>query len=359
MNFFGKPTYVGVDLGSHTLKAIQMQRTGETWKVAKIATAPTPQGLIKDGVVLQPDELGEALKEMLKEHGIHATSAHIAAAGGSVFIRPIVFPKMSESTLRKSIRFEAGRYVPGSVDDSFVEFDILGPVDDTRMNVLIVAAPKDIVQSRMHACEAAGLEVEGVDVETFAIYRALLETDVNFIPENEVVAIIDLGANSTTMSVVDHGVFTMSRSVPYGGSTLTDALMQYFKLAAEDAESGKSQLDLRELVEPKTDRENPPLRVLQPHVDDLIREIRRSLNYFQSQQAEVGSDRQVERLVLAGGGAKLGGLAEYVQNRLGLPTTASGVFDMPRFIAPGFVEDSGLDLAVASGLAMRPFAKAA
>ncbi|PMU85967.1 type IV pilus biogenesis protein PilM, partial [Pseudomonas sp. GP01-A4] len=84
----------------------------------------------------------------LKEHGIHATSAHIAAAGGSVFIRPIIFPKMSESTLRKSIRFEAGRYVPGSVDDSFIEFDILGPVDETRMNVLIVAAPKDIVQSR-------------------------------------------------------------------------------------------------------------------------------------------------------------------------------------------------------------------
>lgn len=359
MSLFVRRSYVGIDLGSHSLKAVQVQRTGDAWKVTKIAFAPTPAGTIKDGVVLSPDDLGDAIKEMLKSAGITANTAHIAAAGGSVFVRPIAFPTMSESTLRKSIKFEAGRYVPGSIDDSFIEFDIIGPIDEARMNVLIVAAPKDIVQSRVLACEAAGLEVDGVDVEMFAIYRSLLETDMKFAPENETIAIVDVGATATTISVVDRGIFSVSRSIPNGGNVLTEALASYFKLETADAESGKSQLDLRSLVNPQGDNENPPLRVLQPHLDDLLREIRRSLNYFQSQQAEAGDDRQVERLVLAGGGAKLGGLAEYIEHRLGIPTTSTGVFDIPRFIAPGFVEDSGIDLAVASGLAMRPFARAA
>ncbi len=359
ISLFPKPSYVGIDLGSHTLKAVQVQRTGDAWKVAKIAVAPTPKGAIKDGVVLMPEELGDAIHEMLQKAGITANTVHIAAAGGSVFVRPVPFPKVSEAQLRKSIRIEASRYVPGSVEDSFIEFEILGPLDDARITVLLVAAPKDIVRSRIAACEAAGLEVDGVDVEMFAIYRSLLETDLDFDAANQTFAIVDIGASSTTISVVDLGVFTMSRSIPYGGNALTEALVNTFKMDPADAESGKAQLNLKPLINPTGEKEAPPLVALQPHIDDLVREIRRSLNYFQSQQAEVGADRQVQRLVLAGGGAKLGGLAEYVENRLGLPTVASGVFDIPRFISPGFIEDSGLDLAVAAGLAMRPFAKAA
>ena len=346
-------------MGSHTLKAVQVHRTGDQWKVSKIAIAPTPKGAIKDGVVLMIEEVGDAIHEMLEKADINANQVHIAAAGGSVFVRPVPFPKVSEAQLRKSIRFEASRYVPGSVEDSFIEFEILGPLDETRINVLLVAAPKDIVQSRIAACEAAGLEVDGVDVEMFAIYRSLLETDLDFDPSGQTFAIIDIGASSTTISVVDQGIFTMSRSIPYGGNTLTDALATSFSLDPTDAESGKAQLNLRSLIGPTDEQPTPPLKALQPHVEDLVREVRRSLNYFQSQQAESGADRQVQRLVLAGGGAKLQGLAEYVENRLGLPTVASGVFDNLRFVSPGFIEDSGLDLAVASGLAMRPFAKAA
>ncbi len=357
MALFSKRSFVGLDLGHYSLKAVQLEKTPGGWRVTKSATAPTPPDALKDGVVIDPQTMGNAIKAMLRDAGITATTATIAAAGGSLFVRPVPFPKMSEAALRKSIKFEASRYVPGSVEDSFVEFEIMGPINETQMNVLIVAAPKDIVDSRVQACEAAGLEVDIVDVEMFAAYRSLVEA---YQDEGSLstMAIVDIGASTTNMSVVDHGVFAMNRSIPNGGKALTDALKSYFKLSDEDAEHGKAQLDVSELLD-EVPKENPPLRVLQPHLDDLVREVRRSLNYFQSQQTEGSDPRAVERLVLAGGGAKLPGIARYIEHKLGLPVQCAGVFENPRILHGSTKDDSGLELAVASGLAMRGLAKAA
>ena len=177
MGLFTKRTYVGVDLGTHALKAVQVEKSGNMWRISHAAVAPTPADCIRDGVVTDSETLGAALKQMLRNAGITATDAHIAAAGGSVFVRVVQFPKMPEAVLRKSIKYEASRYVPGSIEDSFIEFEIIGPVNENQMNVMIVAAPREIVDSRVRACEAAGLEVESVDIEVFAAYRALVETD--------------------------------------------------------------------------------------------------------------------------------------------------------------------------------------
>jgi type IV pilus assembly protein PilM len=358
MSLFAKKSYVGLDLGHHTLKAVQVEKTPAGWKVVRTVTATTPPEAIKDGVVVDAHTLGDAIRQMLRAGEINATAAHIAAAGGSVFVRPVPFPKMPEATLRKSIKFEAGRYVPGSVEDSFVEFEIIGPLDETRMNVLIVAAPKDIVESRIQACKAAGLDVESVDVEPFAAYRALIEAGSAEELLDKTIAVVDIGAASTNMSVVHNGVFAMNRSIPAGSRTLTDALKSYFKLTDEDAEIGKAQLNVSELTEENL-QENPPLRVLQPHLDDLVREVRRSLNYFQSQNAEGGEARQVDLILLTGGGAKLNGLTTYMEQKLGLPVIAPGVFDNPRFVRGSVYDERGMELAVATGLAMRTFARAA
>jgi len=141
MGFLKKKAFVGIDLGHHTIKAVQIESTPSGWKVTKSVSAVTPIDCIKDGVVVDPQAMGDAIKIMLRGAGIAATSANIAAAGGSLFVRPVAFPKMSEAALRKSIKFEASRYVPGTVEDSFVEFEILGQINETQMNVLIVAAP--------------------------------------------------------------------------------------------------------------------------------------------------------------------------------------------------------------------------
>lgn len=356
---FGKRTFVGIDIGHHFIKLAQIEKSGGGFRLARYGEVPTPIDAVKESVIVDSQAIAAAIKHGLREFDIKANSAVVAVSGGSVIVRPVRIPKMSEATLRKSIKFEAGRYVPSSVEDSFVEFEIIGEVDETQMDVLIVAAPRDVVESRVKACEAAGLEVDCVDVEPFAAYRALVESDPNSQWHDKTIALIDIGGSSTSMSVVTQGVFAMARSLPQGGQTLTDALKAYFRLSDEDAESGKAQLDLSELVEDATPRENPPLRVVQPHIDDLIREVRRSLNYFQSGGGEgAPKSKAVEAVVLSGGGARLPGIADYLGHKLGMPAVSLGLYDNPSFSAAGG-EGKGLELGVVTGLALRPFTKAA
>ena len=360
MGMFSKKSFIGIDLGHYSIKAVALERHAGGWRVSKYATAPTPPDSVKDGVVVDNQSMVLAIKALIKENGLHASGAIIAVSGGSVVVRQVRMPKMAEATLRKSIKFEASRYVPSSVEDSYIEFEIIGAVDESQMDVLMVAAPKDVVESRLLACEEAGLEVEAVDIEAFAMYRALVEADLDNEWADKTVAMVDIGSATTNISVINQGVFAMTRSIPQGADTLTQALKSYFKLSDEDAESGKAQLDLHELLEEGAKpQENPPLRVLQPHVDDLVREIRRSLNYYQSQQQEGNQTKTIDHILLTGGGAKLSGLAEYFSHKLSIPTTLHDVLANPRFTHHGDPDLSGLDLSVASGLAMRAHVKAA
>lgn len=360
LSLFKRKSYVGVDLGHHNIKVTQVDRTSTGWKVTKVGCTATPEDSVKDSVVVDPMAVGFAIRQALKDAGITANSANIAVSGGSVVVRIVRIPKMPEATLRKSIKFEASRYVPSSVEDSYVEFEIIGPVDEQQMDVLVVAAPREVVESRISACESAGLDVEAVDVEAFASYRSLVEAGMLQEYATETIALVDIGASTTNMSVIRQGVFAMTRSIPQGGDTLTEALQSYFKLSFADAETGKAQLDVAQLAQEGAPIENPPLRVLQPHIDDLVREIRRSLNYYQSQQTEGAQSTPVNRILISGGGAKMPGLAEYVAHKLAMNAKAAGVFDNPLFTHSGYTDvGSGLDLAVASGLAMRDTGKAA
>jgi len=349
---------VGIDFGHRSVRLLEIERAGAGWTVKRTIQHPMPEGAMRDGIVTDVEVVGQALKGALSQLGFHPSSGHIAVSGGSVVVRNVRIPKMAEAALRKSIKIEAGRYVPSSVEDSYIEFEIIGTADDGQMNVLIVAAPKDVVESRMAAAKYAGIEVESVDIEVFASYRSLIEADEHNGWQDKTVAIIDIGSAHTNVSVVQQGVFMMTRAIPQGGGVLTQAIQNYFKLSEEDAESGKAALDVAMLADDSAPRENPPLRVIQPHVDDLVREIRRSLNYFQSQQTESQKASQVEALLVTGGGSKLPGLAQYMSHKLQLPTISAGIFDNPRFTYAGLEElGSGQEWGVAAGLAMRSFVR--
>jgi type IV pilus assembly protein PilM len=152
----------------------------------------------------------------------------------------------------------------------------------------------------------------------------------------------------------------MHRSMPAAGNTWTEGLRTAFKLELVDAEAGKSALNLNEILTPGG-KDNPPLKVIATHIDDLIRELRRSMNYLQTQgqSSEVQKETNIDGMFLCGGGAKLKGLDQYIQSKLGIPVTTIGVFDNPIISQSGAFSDAGIDLAVATGLAMRPMINAA
>lgn len=356
----GKNSYVGIDIGHSNIRIVQAEKTAAGVRVAKYAETQTPPDSLRDGLVRDPEVVGQAIKAAMKEGHIHAHNAVIAAAGGAVYVRAVPFPKMTGQMLRDSIRFEAGRYVPGSVEDSYVEGEIIGNIGETQMNVLLAAAPKDIVDGRIAACKVAGLEVNLVEIETFAAYRSLLESDNTKDSLNKTFLLVDIGATNTTVSVIEKGVYVMHRSMPAAGNTLTEGLRSAFKLETVDAEAGKSALDMNEFLTP-SGQENPPLKVIATHVDDLVRELRRSMNYLQTQGqgSEATQATNIDMMYLCGGGAKLKGLDKYIQSKIGIPVTTIGVFDNPIVTQNGSLTGNGVDLAVATGLAMRPMLSAA
>lgn len=354
-----KKTYVGIDIGHHTIKAVQIDRNSGGWRIIKAGAIPTPKGAVREGIVHDTPTVGSAIKNLIQFAGITCKHAVISVQGSSVVVRTARMPLMPEPVLRKSIRYEAGRYIPNSVEDSYVEFEILGNAEDGQMDVLVVAAPKELVDSRIEACRDAGLEVEIVDVGPFAAYRALLEANDYRQFEQETIALIELGSNSTTVSVIANGIFSMTRSVQNGSANLTEALRTFFDLTPEDAEAGKCQLNISELLE-ESPRENPPLRVLHPYIDELVREIRRSINYYESQQVDGQAPQPIKSVVLTGGGSALQGTAEYLSSKLGVEVVTAGVFGNPRIV--NFTPHElgqGFEWSVASGLAMRPFLKSA
>ncbi|MCU0315429.1 MAG: type IV pilus assembly protein PilM [Fimbriimonadaceae bacterium] len=359
LSLFKKKNYVGIDIGQSTIKLIQIDRTSSGWRASRVLTVPTPEDSMRDGVVIDPDAVGLTIRAALRTGRITANTAIIGVSGGGVVVRNVRTTKMNQETLRKSIRYEAGRYISSSFEDSYIEFQILGDTIDNQIDVLIVACPKELANSRMRACQIAGLEVSVVDVEAFAAYRSLIECDEASVLGQMTVALVSIGSTATSVSVVTQGRFAMIRSIPQAGQTWTEALRTHFKLSHTEAEQGKAQLDLTPLLNETAVIENPPLRVLQPHVDDLIREVRRSLNYYQSQQTEAGQNNPVTHLVITGGGARLKGLAEYMSHKLGLQVAPLGAFSSPKITQFGEPDEIGMEYAVAAGLAIRAFSKSA
>ena len=355
-----KNSYVGIDIGHMNIRIVQAERTAAGIRVTKIAETETPEDTVRDGLIRDPELVGSAIRQAMKEGHIHAQKAVIAASGGAVFVRSVPFPKMNAQMLRESIRFEASRYVPGSIEDSYVEGEVVGNIGETQMNVLLAAAPRDIVDGRIATCNAAGLDVTVVEIETFAAYRALLESDTAKLSATKTFILVDIGATNTTVSVIERGIYVMHRSMPAAGNTWTDGLKSAFKLEAVDAEAGKRALDLSEILT-NSGKENPPLKVIATQIDELIRELRRSMNYLQTQNqgSEASQNTEIDGMYLCGGGAKLKGLDQYIQSKLGIPVTTIGVFDNPIITQNGGFTGSGVDLAVATGLAMRPMLSAA
>ena len=125
-SLFSKETTVGIDIGSSCIKAVQVEPTARGWELVNAAVTPTPPDAVKEGVVVNLVDVSREIKSMLREAGIKAAGAICAISGSQVIVRQVQFPKMAEAVLRKSIKYEASKHISSSMEDSVVEFEILG-----------------------------------------------------------------------------------------------------------------------------------------------------------------------------------------------------------------------------------------
>jgi len=358
---FLKQGIVGLDLGSYAIKAVQIEPTRTGWRLLQIAQCPTPADAIRDGVIVQPQEVASAIKQLLRDNAFHASGAITAIAGAPVIVRQVTLPKMSEAMLRKTIRYEASKYVSTSIEDSYIGFEILGDIDnpsaeegqqEKQMQALLVVAPREMVDAQVRTLGLAGLEARAVEVEAFALYRALFEMNSVAMAKlgDQPAAILDLGASYSNLYIVSGNSFFLTRNIPIAGDAFTQTVQATLHCPWSDAERFKRTLDLRQLLKRRSARtrttsaedetaaegarsgqEEAVIKALQGQVDELLREVRRSLHYYQSQFPEGSPQGQVTTLVLTGGSSQLSGLAEYASARLGIEVELGDPFNNPDF----------------------------
>jgi type IV pilus assembly protein PilM len=349
---------IGLDIGAHAVKIVALGGGGlQATQTKFIHSIELPEGCVDDGVVLNPQLVGKLIRETLMSSGIGANACVLAVSGARSIVRTVELPKMPEPLLRKSIKFEAGKYISSSIEESVVEFEVLDPQrEDGQMSVLLVAAPQQEVDSRLAVAEEAGLDPIACDLEPFALHRALCEFDPERIRE-KIALLVDLGETHTDLVLVVEGEFVLTRSMSTAQRNFTHAVMSQLNKEPHLAVDLKRQLNLEQLADPTADSSTEQFRAaraVQPLLDEMLREVRRSIHYyFQSEAKEAMRQAAIDQIYLAGGGAGMGGIARVFSQVFSCPCELADPFASARVSGGDSVSQTAPAFAVALGLALK------
>ncbi len=341
----GRRRVLGLDIGSSLIKAVELREQKSGYELQFFDTYPLPHDVIVDGAVMDSIRLSETLREFFSKKKIKTKDVSIALAGhSSVMVKRIPLPEMSEEELSESIRFEAEQYIPFPIDEVNIDFQILGPRPEAgQMDVMIVAAKKDVMNEYITVLKDAGLNPVVVDVAAFALSNMY---ELNYeIEPNRVVALFNIGASTMNMCVIVGGIPVLARDSSAGSNTITEALQREFHLSYEDAERLKKGVALQtvslEDAEP----------VMVSASEEIFQEVSRSIEYYRSQAGE-----DVQEIILSGGTALMKNFPQALSDRLGVEVRVAEPFrniKIPKKFDPLLIDEIGPLAAVAVGLAIR------
>jgi type IV pilus assembly protein PilM len=356
----GGSHHIGVDFGSAEIKAVQFGSSARGPTLEHVYRIQTPVNSIKDGVVVDPPAVGDALRQLVADGAFTARRVVTSVTGPTVVVRQVTMPVMSERELVESTKYEAERFLPYSVDEAQMDAKILGKSEDGQnMDVLIVAAQKELVLSQLSALQAAGLQAAIVEIEPFAMVRAMLAPDEPAFEQN--VAIINIGASSTSINITKGGFVPFTRYVPIGGDAMTKAIAGGMNISLDEAEKMKREkaaIITQGSTEPVAPTVTRLFNIITPPLTELVSEIHKSLDYFRTRfRGEV-----IESVILGGGSARLANIEIFLSQELGLPVTTADPLERggynPVDFPADYLRDMGPALIVAAGLARRDFTDA-
>ncbi len=340
---------VGVDISSTAVKLLQLSRSGDRYRVEHYAVEPLPPNAVVEKNIVEVEAVGEAIRRALSRSGSKAKYAAAAVAGSAVITKIIPMPAdLDDDDMESQVELEAVNYIPYPIEEVNLDFEVLGamPGNAEMVQVLLAASRSENVEMRASALELGGLTARVMDVEAFAIENAfaLLSGTLN-IPRDGIVAMVDVGATMTTLNILRNGRSLYSREQVFGGKQLTDEVMRRYGLSYEEAGLAKRQGGLPESYE---------IEVLEPFKEALVQQISRLLQFFYA-----GSEfNRVDQIVLAGGCASIPGVAEMVEEQLGVQTVVANPLAQmtlgSRVQAHALAQDAPA-LMIACGLALRSF----
>jgi type IV pilus assembly protein PilM len=346
---------LGLDIGSTGVKLIQLKeqrRRGQVgYALQSFGMKPLPPEAIVDGALMNSTAIVQAMQELLSELKIKQKEVAIGVSGHSVIIKKISMPRMTQEELEESIQWEAEQYIPFDVKDVNIDTQILNPEanDATgQMDVLLVAAKKDMINDYTTVVSEAGLTPVVVDVDAFAVQNSF---NVNYdLPDKETVVLINAGASVVNINIISNGITVFTRDVTIGGNQFTEEIQKQLNVSYEEAEAlkiGGGRQDTDAVVPQEVER------VMGSVAEQVAGEIQRSLDFY----AGTAADANFSRVYLSGGTAKIPALFKTIESRVGVPVEILNPFknieiDNRRF-DPAFIMDVAPVAAVAVGLSLR------
>jgi len=340
---------LGLDVSSTTVKLLELSFTGDRYRVESYAVSSLPQDAVIEKNVNDVDGVANAIRSVVAQSRTKLKTVAAAVAGSSVITKLIDMPQgLSEDEMETQLTLEADQYIPYPLEEVSIDFEVQGPSPerDNMVEVLLAACRRETIDTRVEAIESAELIPRIMDVEAYAMERAfsLIRHQLD-LEEESTVAVVDIGATMTTLSVLNNGQTIYTREQLFGGKQLTDEIMRRYGLPLEEAGLAKKQGGLPDDYEPE---------VLEPFKDAVVQQVARSLQFFFSSSQY----NDVDYIILAGGVASMEGLAELVQEKLGTPATVANPFAnmsvSPKVNAVALSSDAPA-MMIACGLALRSF----
>jgi len=362
---------VGLDIGTDHARAAVLKSISSGLSLAAYARVDMPMGAVVDGEVVDPVAVSTAIRELWRQPGIKGKDVITGVSNQKVVVRLIDLPFMERDELKGAIQYQAQDYIPIPVEDAILDFHIIGdymtPADEHLMEVLLVAAQRDMIGATVTAVESAGLSPVAIDVTSFAIVRATLGSEPSVLSEedeqpDEAIAVIHIGSGLTNIAVVEKGVPRFTRVSSLSGNQFTQAVANVLNLTFDDAEHLKIRAGLPEISgeapptpEP-SDEEGQMIQVaqdaLEREVNKFIAEVRRSLDYYLTQTQQT---RTIRKIHMTGSGALLKNMSAYLEKGLQADVVLS---DPLRHVTvspsmESVVADDRMGAAPAIGLALR------
>jgi len=366
--FKKKPkSYLGIDIGASAIKLVELEKEEGRHKLKNYAIFSLKEYLKEawyqtssEFRKLPNEELAGIVKETIKEAKIISQAAYFSLPVYSSFSTLIDFPTMSEKEIETAIPFEAKKYVPVPISEVILDWSIIDSLGQQKgLQVLLMAVPKKNINHYRKVIQSAGLNISALESEIFSLSRALVGND------KSTVIIIDMGARSVSLSIIDDGYIRVINNLEMGGLKLTKTISQQMNISLKEAEELKKNLSANQAAsqsrakiygEPVESISRPGEQsaqlkeIIHSVLNAVIFEIKKVIDSYQSKY-----NRRVEKCILAGGGVQVPGFADYFINKLGLEASLGNPFARviyPPLLEPA-VKELGPSLAVAVGLAMR------
>ncbi|NNE64016.1 MAG: pilus assembly protein PilM [Gammaproteobacteria bacterium] len=328
---------------------MELSKTGSSYRIEGIGVEPLPANAVVEKNIAEIESVGESVKRALSKSKIKSKNAAIAVAGSSVITKKITMPaSLSDDEMEGQIQLEADQYIPYPLEEVALDFQILGPTEHNSetVDVLLAACRSENVDDRVAAIELAGLTAKIVDIEAYTIETVFSVMSPQLPDEgmDKTVAIVDIGATMTSLSVIHNHKLIYTREQNFGGKQLTEEIMRRYGLSYDEAGLAKRQGGLPDNYEPE---------VLEPFKETTAQQVSRFLQFFYSAGGDIGN---IDHLVLAGGTASLPNLAELTESHIGVPTTIANPFaemSTSSRVNKANLEADAPSFLIATGLAIR------